>query len=877
VKIIKIAVKSIWRHNLGSKTFFAAVTLLLILPSLFYGISGSIGKKLQNSQREVYGGFSDILYTDRVNTDNMDAPDKEIDDFFAVFNTYESGTIYTVYSEEISERRKLNVGYSDETAVILSGVNFIAGKMPQNVGEVALTESAADYLGAKNIGDKAIIAGNEYAVCGILYDYGRLWVRGAEQDEKNISPVNTFLTRGDAEKLLAETNSLTRQVLAKQIGGSNAILSGGRHFANSRLSGSVNFSVPKQFMAIMFVIFAAMVLSVLALNSKQLQKRASTYYRLGANPSEAAWIIRAELLILFIAGIITALFFSICLNNIIVFFISKYINISIAPSFDWGAFLLLTAVLFAVIFAIITVFGKLQSGKAVKTVQAVNVKKLNKIKFKNRFTVGKFALKYHKGSMAMMILLAVCLYTIIGYAVFYGNYYKRTDFLEGPKGSLARDYDFQFVTQLMNAAPWQDYDDPIIFFTSNYEKMGAKQDFIDKLTADKMVKSVKAYRENNKYYTLLKDRQIDEYIDKINPVHISGTGYNSRKFNDFSVVGEKFGYSNDDILVPSDVLGYPDDVLETLSGSVVDGRIDMEKIKSGEEIILRVPDYELSSIEGGVMFDMYTPDKNGDYYSSTALKAGDEITLTGLFADEPINGAVPQSYLEKYRREDITVKIGAIIRNTDGMIYQRGSMQQTYSFLTVNSAFETLGIAADYSIVSVYAADGYSDETLATHFTEYLPQTGNMSLENWLTDVKTYKIYNTLIFIFVTSLIVVLAVTALIIISSHLLTVTKHSAANYALLRINGLPLKHILLIICVGAPIAAVIGGIIGVPISLAVIALFGIGNSPFGIGTELIYYFPPRNLAYIFALIFSVSVIAVIPSLAAVWRGRDDVLTAE
>jgi hypothetical protein len=74
--------------------------------------------------------------------------------------------------------------------------------------------------------------------------------------------------------------------------------------------------------------------------------------------------------------------------------------------------------------------------------------------------------------------------------------------------------------------------------------------------------------------------------------------------------------------------------LLALEEYVVEGKINLEKIHSGDEIILRVPSYILKETDelGLPTIHMEEVDyRDNNAINFTSYKVGDEITLTGLY------------------------------------------------------------------------------------------------------------------------------------------------------------------------------------------------------------------------------------------------------
>lgn len=868
---IKIALKSFLRKNLSNKSILLCVGLLILLPSLLYNLSGSVMREIDSSQKDVFGAFSDIVYAPVISANSLDDISEETVDFLNGFNSSKKGIISTVYSRQLNDSRILYVGYADEIAHDLGRIHLVIGRFPITSDEIALTEGVVQFFDCE-IGDKVEIIGNIYTITGIVQDYGRLWVRGSIQDEKDIYPVNAFLTKQEAENLLSKTQTLTTQILLTK--NTNNIINqvdSPYHFENINIKKSVKFVVPLSFLVIDFITSVFVIALVLLLGRKRTQRRISTYYCLGLFDKEIFGIICFERMLSSILGIIFGFISSIVITKTVLYSFSKHTEQLFSFVFDYTNLIPFAVIFLVVTLVIVLLFTAYEIDYSLDIVRAEHKTKTKKIKFSKKFSIKMFLLKRNISSYSVLIVLVAFSFSLISYGIFYKNYFS-SEITEAPDGTLPRDYDFQYLAYSPSAAPWQDKDDPIIFFTDTLEKNGANENFINQLESDLMTECVKAYKENNKYFVVMKSFQIDDYLDgwdfELDGAYASSFGY----FNDFKPIIEKFGYEKNDILVQSEILGYPEAVLEQLSSSVIEGSIDIEKIRSGEEVVLRVPAYILEKYDEGITAHSPVEYTNPDAINFESFKVGDKIKLTSLWTDEMVNGAVSLSYLDKFERKDITVKIGAIIRSTDGIMYSFRE-QQALAFLTTNKAFNVLDVPAAYSIVSVYVKPNYSDNDLTNHYAELSKQVPNMEFQNWITDTKTYKIFNLMVNIYVFILITILVITTFVVLSSQLLNLTQFSLKTYVLLRLNGLKLNELVKLIFIQACFVTLIGEIIGIPISFFLIVHFGL-ESEFNIINTFLYYFPIENFLYVFILLVFISLFAVIPSLITVHKNKNNIL---
>ena len=344
--------------------------------------------------------------------------------------------------------------------------------------------------------------------------------------------------------------------------------------------------------------------------------------------------------------------------------------------------------------------------------------------------------KNRKAIIAITLLISLSC-TLLSYGITYKNYFTE-DITATDSSYVKSDYDFQFSSMLINAPPLTDkvtgeQITPLLF-TNNYEKNGANQDFIDSVASIPGVSKILAYRENQKMNLLLTKGSIDSYFDGCDSI-LDGN-YNmamSMSINNYDLIWNTFNYKENDVLVSSEIVGYSRESLEKLKDSVIDGEINIDKIMSGEEVILRVPAYKITEQNfGGTILRGIIPTEydDPDAINMTQFKVGDEITLSGLLTDEPLNGGVAESDISLFYRKDVTVKVGAIIRSTDGkLISSRAGA--ACSVLTANEALDELGIPAAYSVVSIYTDIDANNTVIANELQELGLDYPNMTFENW--------------------------------------------------------------------------------------------------------------------------------------------------
>ncbi|MBE6694597.1 MAG: hypothetical protein E7589_07520 [Ruminococcaceae bacterium] len=340
--------------------------------------------------------------------------------------------------------------------------------------------------------------------------------------------------------------------------------------------------------------------------------------------------------------------------------------------------------------------------------------------------------------------------------------------------------------------------------------------------------------------------------------------------NNYDLIWNTFNYKENDVLVSSEIVGYSRESLEKLKDSVIDGEINIGKIMSGEEVILRVPAYKITEQNfGGTILRGIIPTEydDPDAINMTQFKVGDEITLSGLLTDEPLNGGVAESDISLFYRKDVTVKVGAIIRGTDGQLIS-SRIGAACSVLTANEALDELGIPATYSVVSIYTDIDADNTVIANVLQELGLDYPNMTFENWSSDVRTYKVYNLLVSIFSVTFIAILIFVTFTMLLIQLFIKTRLSLSTYTLYRINGLTFGKLIRSLILQLLMVYSVGVVLSVPMTWLLI------KNGFNILNSITYYFSPLNFLSVILSVFVLMLVSFIPSLILLYKRKNNIL---
>ena len=870
--LIKISAKSLLRKNSGNKLLLIAICILTLVPMFLYNTTNSIIATVKEQRTAVYGIFDEIYYREQV-SELSTFTDETFEGLLPNYRYESYGVFYTAKTLPLEGNKSLNLGFADSEAIRIGCISIKEGRLPETDNEIALTEGIAQELGDYSVGQEITIENQTYSLCGIVNDFGRLWPRGELQIKDNITPVNAFITQNRLEQVFEETHSITQQiVIIKEAGIVNSNDDTTRLFSsNKSFDVSENFSIPQSFMVLMYVISLLIITTILIMNKTKLLARIRNYLLLGMNKGSIFFILMFEMICILVIGA--------AVGSVLSFFASKAClhfllnNEYSYPVFDFDmqlntALILSLCVGFIIAFTIYAAYIVKQtaldneiSGKHYKNTKArVSIFKLDM--FKNR-----------KAIIAIVLLVSLSC-TLLSYGIAYKNYFTE-DVTETNSNYVENDYDFQFASKLINAPPLTDKVTgeqltPLLF-TNNYEKNGANQDFIDSIVSIPGVSKILSYRENQKMNLLVKAGSIDTYFDGSDSM--PDGRYSMETFmqiNNYNLIWDTFQYADDDVLICSEIVGYSQQSLEELKASVIEGEINIDKLMSGEEVILRVPAYKITEQDfGGTILRGIIPAEydDPDAINMTQFKVGDEITLSGLLTDEPLNGGVAESDISLFYRKDVTVKIGAIIRSTDGkLISSRAGA--ACSVLTANEVLDELGIPAAYSVVSIYTDVGANNTLIAKELQVLGLDYPNMTFENWSSDVRTYKIYNLLVAIFAVTFMVILTVVTFTMLLIQLVIKTKLSLSTYTLYRINGLSFRKLIASLLLQLVAAFSIGAILSVPMTWLII------KKSFNILGAITHYFTQSDYLFVVLSVFVLMIVSFIPSLVILYKRKNNIL---
>ncbi|MCG8481723.1 MAG: ABC transporter permease [Clostridia bacterium] len=207
-----------------------------------------------------------------------------------------------------------------------------------------------------------------------------------------------------------------------------------------------------------------------------------------------------------------------------------------------------------------------------------------------------------------------------------------------------------------------------------------------------------------------------------------------------------FGFANDFITV--DCIAVDEDIIEGLRPFVYDGQINMDKIASGEEVIMFVPrKYGIKNHgDGGWSTGPVRDDMHYDeIYENKIFHAGDVIDISLLYTNESgtmYADKIDEVIFDSVDRVDNKVRIGALVQREASCYFPFDYYRHLGTLVTSYYGFSKLGYSSPYK--SLYATLDYIPDTTQKEYIEnelekIAAYTGNTRFVSYISITETAK------------------------------------------------------------------------------------------------------------------------------------------
>lgn len=605
------------------------------------------------------------------------------------------------------------VGWLDDTAEELANPQLIEGKMPSAENEIAVEKMALSKLGVNaSVGDYITLNlktqnGNEtldnshsvtYKLVGILKNKAPYisFTSGVNMDGVPCAFVckNTAVELGGREGLTCyaryydnrETESNYKKLedyllSIEYTTTANPIAT----FSNNAIyhtNDSDTYDIVYQIVFLIIIVAVLMLASCIIIinafnaNLNERKRQIGLLRAIGATKRQIVKIFAREAFVISIVSTPVACLLSALIVKAIMHFLGD------GYSFKLNVWALLLSVLFCNASVMLSALIPLASVSRITPMQAIrnieNTRRFNKkrIKTKKTFDVSKLiakrSLTFSKGKqVTVSIILTISIvaggFAFSWYSYSVDNYY-----------SLDSDYILRLSSWTSHSGV--NFKSKNVGFSENDKQTVMNNEYIGECTGYKEGRvNLLVPSDTSDYRKLVSDNYHFDY-DNYAEEDVNETNYRqalfSEKNNYNSVDTEKMNsLFNVSDYITTELLSYDEQYLNSLKQYVYDGKIDIEKINSGEEIILYAPSkvgmYYDSSNYGGLRtaYNEYVDKENCFFTDTCDFHAGDEMEIGVIIADEPTdsegyniyNSIIPDN-AEVIKKK---VKIGAIINGDD--------------------------------------------------------------------------------------------------------------------------------------------------------------------------------------------------------------------
>ena len=585
----------------------------------------------------------------------------------------EYGTGKTIGFMFTDEKDKINgtpVAKLDETAKKLVNPILIEGTYPENKGEIAIEQTTLLQLGlSAKVGDKITLKyqvqnGDEllpkvkektYTLTGILRDKRS---NLAQYGEKDLLP-SAFVSDAEKVDLGGKGNTLIYSVVNWEN------MKGVSFYElreNKRMSPDATISVHKDFgylamslegytnviMVIVVVVVLLLasslgIINTFASNLKERKKQIGFYRAVGATKKQIFSLFMREALILAVICTPVSLLISFLAVKLVI--VKAFSNYFFTPNL-WVLLICGVFGVFSVFMAsLIPLFSAMRITplQAIKNIEAMRKFKNKKIKGQKDFDVSKLLSKRNmlvsrRKQVVVSIFLTI---TIIfsSYAMSYMTHEVNNIGFLGWEYALKYDYDLHLSGDGSNAY----YNSPETNngFSENHIQTVLNHENIISFYGEKRAEAIIEYDADDisNYFKLATDvggmqvnidgsREVnkDNYMEYFEEeeAEYSGGDFESQEIAD---VKKAAGYDGD--IMQVNLISVDGELIEKLSSkALMSGEINIDKLNSGEQVLVIAPGKMYVMVEEGYDNTKYIVTRWNSKYAEELIEANPELLIT---------------------------------------------------------------------------------------------------------------------------------------------------------------------------------------------------------------------------------------------------------
>lgn len=681
--IFKLALKIMKKQRHSTLVLICSVALGMMFVTATVATASSIAFTMDNNSKNSYGDFDFQATTNS----------KEIADTLKENSYVSQAGIMQIAGTFQSESAlgEMYIGAVDKAVAELGRLKLSAGKLPESDNEIALEQNTLIYMG---MGDSAVnntlgdtismnikTADNKtisktYTICGILENYSTIWEKSVWAQSSIYA--DAIITQAEAESISTKQNYITliktNENIFSLIENSYTIENslkgdfGDKVEVDAKFNYNDTSALKNTILMFVIVVVIILIITITIIVSGFLgfirtqRKQLSLMRSLGATKKQAKRLVKYQAWVVGAIGIPLGIIVGFLMSLLFIFIVRLTTNAD--TIYYFSPLLPLASLILGIIAIFISTIPIAHSAtktSLVSDIFSIGNKSTPKGRYVNSkkkitpFTLALRDIRHSKLRLAVSILcFSLTFFSIVGIISLY--------FAEFERYEQNNSFDCDFYLENQVSGNNDDYGVNFLFQTQKFPDNTAqqiKQTILDTGYVDKA-----EIASSFCFYLLLDDKIRDsEYFNCTLPKSFYTEDFYDKSKNPFyklepNVVLDNFNYNSVSTIIDGE------EFINAEKDKIIDGEINMDKLNSGEEIILYACDMAVLIKENGYsswgISDesqmQRAKDEGANIYTyDNFYKAGDTIYIAEFYQDED----------ENILYKKIPVKIGAIINNEE--------------------------------------------------------------------------------------------------------------------------------------------------------------------------------------------------------------------
>lgn len=801
------AVNNLKARKKNYALMITGIILAMIFSSSILFFASSMISSMKEMSKNAYGDCKIIMFNSDENIMRDAYEDKVVTEYgFAHIIGYLEGT----GDEQLSG---VSVGYLDKSAEKLSYISFLEGEYPQREGEIALEKAALAKLSPfSKLGDTITLRfynrnGEEiaeeyteksYKLVGIARNKLSNITQYSASDEyaKCIPSAFVYLGAqpelGGRESLCCYLNYNTEiknetdssgygtfrdYMEEKHISRENyeTIFAGNEMLFNYGYAFS--FALAVILVCVLLIASCIGIVNAFSSNLNERKKQIGMLRTVGAT--------KRQIIIIFGREAFFISLFCAPVSVVLSYFLVKTVTGFMGEDFIFvpQIWVLALSILFGVCCVMLAALIPLVSASrisplsSIRNIEMMRKMKTKRIKTKKSFNMPELLAKRNLVFFrSKQVIVSIILVITIVFSCYGFSFY---DCIKDERYHFGYDYHLNISRQMIyneftniknNTNGFSENQKRDILLTPYVENVNGSKSCKVIVRTDELSDYIKTnYYVNVGFSAIFKDSSSDAK-EKITKDNVDK--YFGEFSSDYYEVKNRYSFSEN--IYNCDLVSVEEDVLKKLDSCVISGKINIDKIASGEEIIIYAPQKVAFSIETDESGDVssYRISRNEDIkneedYLKIAqcdYKAGNTLDLSILTGDK-ISGE--NSFPDNCDRKDKAVTIGAVVDNVPREFSNEYNCGGNILFFTTNEGMKTFLQDAKYNLFNITlnteCTQEIDDRMNAVLSSIHDAVSGSYLYSKFGTEQEESQIYNTILIAVISIIILFLCISASII------------------------------------------------------------------------------------------------------------------